>query len=93
MIKSWIAALAILSLPLAASAAADAKAVLDVKGMHCATCPLTVKTLLKKQPGVEAVRVDARENTATVEFDSRRVTPEQLAKAVSDAGYPAQPRK
>lgn len=65
---------------------------LDVKGMHCATCPLTVKVVLKKQPGVSDVKMDAQKNTAEVRFDPAKVSKEQLAHAVTEAGYPAKAR-
>jgi mercuric ion binding protein len=68
-------------------------ATLAVKGMTCPTCPLTVKVALKKQPGVSDVKVDLRRATARVVFDPEKVTVARLAKAVTDAGYPATPRR
>lgn len=68
-------------------------AILDVKGMTCPTCPLTVKVALKKQRGVSDVSVDLQHSTARVVFDPEKVTVARLAKAVTDAGYPATPRK
>lgn len=76
-----------------AQAADPATATLDVKGMTCPTCPLTVKVALKKQPGVSDVKVDLQHATARVTFDPEKVTVARLAKAVTDAGYPATPRK
>jgi len=67
--------------------------VLDVKGMDCAACPITVKALLRKQPGVEDVRGDLQKQIAEVRFDAAKVTPGKLAAAVSEAGFPASPRK
>lgn len=67
-------------------------ATLDVRGMTCPTCPLTVKVALKKQPGVSDVKVDSRHATARVVFDPEKVTVARLAKAVTEAGYPATPR-
>ncbi len=66
---------------------------LDVRGMTCPTCPLTVKVALKKQPGVADVKVDYRSKTAEVTFDPGKVSAERLAKAVTEAGFPATPRK
>lgn len=66
---------------------------LDVKGMHCGTCPLTVKVILLKQPGVSEVKMDADKKSATVKFEVAKSTPESLAQAVTEAGYPATPRK
>ena len=61
---------------------------LKVDGMHCGACPLTVRTLLKRQPGVEDVRVDAKTRTADVRFDADKVAPQALADVTTKAGYP-----
>ena len=92
MMNRMVAVLALAAAAFAADARAQ-KIVLDVKGMTCATCPLTVKVVLKKQPGVEEVKMDALKHTAEVDFDPAKSSPEKLAKAVTDAGYPASPRK
>ncbi len=49
--------------------------------------------MLKKQPGVDDVKMDAEKHTAEVKFDPAKVSPTQLAKAVTEAGYPAFARK
>jgi mercuric ion binding protein len=70
--------------------AADSQTVtLGVEHMTCAACPVTVRTALSHVTGVSASTVDLKTHTATVTFDPSRTTPEALAKAVSDAGYPA----
>lgn len=78
---------------LVASAGEAQTVTLDVKGMNCASCPVTVKVLLKKQPGVGDVKMDAERHTAEVKFDPAKVSPQKLAQAVTEAGYPATPRK
>ncbi len=93
MLNRVLAALAVTGVAFAASASEAQKVTLDVKGMDCATCPLTVKVVLKKQPGVDEVKMDAEKHTAQVKFDPAQVSPQQLAKAVTEAGYPATPRK
>ncbi len=93
MLNRVFAALAMAGVALTANASEGQKVTLDVKGMHCASCPLTVKVVLKKQPGVDEVRMDAEKHLAEVKFDPAKVSPEQLAKAVTEAGYPATPRK
>jgi mercuric ion binding protein len=93
MLKNILAAAALAALALPAEAGALRDVVLDVKGMTCAACPVTVKVVLKQQPGVEEVRMDAEKNTADVKFDPAKVSPEQLARAVTEAGFPATPRK
>ncbi|HWH38624.1 MAG TPA: cation transporter [Usitatibacter sp.] len=78
---------------LPALAAPTQQVVLDVKGMDCAACPITVKAVLRKQPGVEEAKVDLEKQIAEVRFDAAKVTPDKLAAAVSEAGFPASPRK
>ena len=68
-------------------------AILEVKGMTCASCPLTVKQVLKKQPGVREASVDFKSHTALVKFDPEKIQPAQLAKAVSDFGFPTTVKK
>ena len=68
------------------------KVTLGVKGMDCAACPVTVKVVLMKQPGVTDVKVDAEHHTASVTFDPVQVSAETLAEAVTQTGYPATPR-
>ena len=92
MLNRLVAALAVAGATFAANASTQL-VTLDVKGMTCATCPLTVKVVLKKQPGVEDVKMDADKHTAEVKFDPAKASADQLAKAVTQAGYPATPRK
>ena len=88
-----VAALAIFAVSLAVNASGAQTVTLDVEGMHCASCPLTVKVVLKKQPGVDEVKMDAEKHTAEVKFDPAKVSPEKLAQVVTEAGYPAAARK
>ena len=62
---------------------------LAVEHMTCAACPITVRKALSHVAGVSASTVDMQAHTATVTFDPTRTTPEALAAAVSQAGYPA----
>jgi mercuric ion binding protein len=62
---------------------------LGVEHMTCAACPITVRKALSQVAGVSASTVDMKTHTATVTFDPARTTPEALAAAVSNAGYPA----
>lgn len=68
-------------------------ATLEVSGMTCAVCPLTVKAALKKQPGVSEANVDLKSQIAEVKFDPAIIQPAQLAKAVTGAGFPTTVKK
>lgn len=80
-------------MPLAAAAATPRVAVLDVQNMTCSLCALTVRKALEKTPGVTKARIDDETKTATVDFDAERTSPEALALATTQAGYPSTPRK
>ena len=66
---------------------------LDVQGMTCASCPLTVKLALKKVSGVNNVSVDYKTHSAEIKFDPVMTGPDQLAKVVTDIGYPTTVKK
>ena len=72
-----------------ASAAEPRTVTLGVEHMTCATFPITVRKALSHVAGVSTSTVDMETHTATVTFDPTRTTPEALATAVSEAGFPA----
>ena len=61
--------------------------IFPIEGLGCAACVLRVENALRKVEGVEAVSVSLASNTAQVDYDPGRVTPEQLRLAVQEAGY------
>ena len=60
---------------------------LKVTGMSCGGCASTVTDALKAVAGVSAVEVSLTAGEATVQFDDRLTSPEQLRSAVKGAGY------
>lgn len=64
------------------------RAVLSVSGMTCASCTVTVKQALTAIPGVREALVTYEPAQAVVTYDPSSVTPEQLAQAVTEVGYP-----
>lgn len=75
--------------PAATGVASQADAVFNVQGMHCATCPVTVRTAAKGVDGVVEVRVSMEEARAWVKYDARKTSPATIAKAITESGYPA----
>jgi Cu+-exporting ATPase len=63
---------------------------LQLTGMTCAACAARIETVLNRTEGVQAA-VNFATETAHVEFDSTKVTPETLIAAVRKAGYDAAP--
>lgn len=74
-----------------ASSVATKEAAFEVDGMHCATCPLTVKTAAESVVGVRSARADMDAKRAWVTYDPSKTTPQTIAAAITEAGYPARP--
>jgi copper chaperone len=60
---------------------------IQVTGMTCGGCASNVTRALKAIPGVSDVKVSLAAGEATVQYDERRASPEQLKSAVKSAGY------
>lgn len=60
---------------------------LKVTGMTCGGCASKVTHALKAIPGVSDVKVSFSAGEATVQYDERLTSPEQLKSAVTGAGY------
>ncbi len=60
---------------------------LQVDGMTCASCVGRVERVLSKQPGVVQAAVNLATQTASVTYLEGAVSPEDMAKAVTAAGY------
>ncbi len=62
---------------------------LDIPGMTCKFCPITIRKALEKVPGVIEAKADYETKTATVIFDPDMTTVEKLTTATKNAGYPS----
>ena len=62
---------------------------LDVPGMTCSSCPITVKKALSKVDGVQQVKTSLEKREAVVTFDDQKTSVEKLSLASANAGYPA----
>jgi len=87
-------ATAVAALVLAAPAWASPRtATLNVSGMTCPACPVTVKKALEKVPGVSKIEVRYEKKQMLVTFDDAKTDTNALVKATTDAGYPSQVEK
>ncbi len=64
---------------------------LNVPGITCPACPITIKKALNKVQGVSKVDVNYEKKQALVTFDDTKTDTKALVKATTDAGYPSQP--
>jgi len=87
-------ATAVAALVLASPAWASPRTVtLNVSGMTCPACPVTVKKALEKVPGVSKIEVRYERKQMLVTFDDAKTDTNTLVKATTDAGYPSQVEK
>lgn len=63
------------------------KIILQITGMHCASCAITINKALKKKNGVQFADVNFSSAKAMVEFDEKKINKKDLIKVVENAGY------
>lgn len=65
------------------------KVVLEVEGMTCASCNITVSKALTNLNGVEEAQVTFEPPQAIVTYHPARVSIEQMMEATTNVGYPS----
>ena len=64
----------------------------EVLGMHCASCSSIISKKLKKLPGVETCDVNFATEKANIEFDSDKVSVDQMNNEINKLGYSLSPK-
>ena len=73
--------------------AAMQQCTVQIDGMSCASCVARIERALRASPGVVQAQVNLATGTALVTYLEGTTDPATLAKAVTDAGYPASAEK
>jgi len=63
------------------------KTILNVEGMSCSHCENAIKKAVGELQGVNSVLVDLKEKTVTVEYDSGKLSLDDIKNAIEDQGY------
>jgi len=63
------------------------KETMAIKGMHCASCAITIEKAIKKVPGVESANVNYASAKASVSYDKAMANRGMLVKAIEKSGY------
>jgi len=71
------------------SLAEDRTVTLELLGMYCPMCPVTIRTALDMSDGVADVSVTRKPDRAVVKYDDAQTSPAKLVQVVKDAGYNA----
>lgn len=93
MRKWWLGVIAGLWVAVAAAAPPARTVVFDLKNFTCAACKFTVEKALDKAAGVTSRVVDPKAGTVRVTFDPARTSVDSVARAITNAGFPASARK
>ncbi|ANK60395.1 MULTISPECIES: heavy-metal-associated domain-containing protein [Loigolactobacillus] len=70
-----------------------AKAIMQLDGLTCPSCMQKIEGALKKQTGVENVKVLFNASKVKTDFDESQTTAEDLAAVVNRLGYEVQSLK
>lgn len=60
---------------------------IQVHGMHCAACAITIRKTLEKVPGVVSLDVNYATEKANIEYDNKKVDLHALSKKIEPLGY------
>ena len=80
---------AVFSLSITSAFAAQKTVTLDIPGMDCEICPITVRTALKKLPGVISATATPATKEEVVVYDDTKTDIKHIMNATAQAGYPA----
>ena len=62
---------------------------LHIEGMHCGSCATGIQMLISTMEGAGEVFVDYNEKKGTFEFDSSKLSKEDIIKSIAELGYTA----
>ena len=63
--------------------------ILNVPGMVCSICPITIRKALQTLHGVKKVTTNVHHKTVKVKFDPKQTTIQQILSTTKNSGYPA----
>src|SRR3990170_5263257 len=63
------------------------KEVIKIKGMHCASCAMTIEGIVTGLPGVKSAQVNFATETLLVGFDENLISQNKIREAVKSIGY------
>lgn len=66
------------------------KITLDITGMHCANCAMSIEKSLARYNGVKNAFVNFSNSQATVEYDSDKINSNKIIELIKNVGYGAE---
>ena len=77
------------AVPVVAGEAASTVSTFEIDGMTCGGCSAAVRLAVKKMEGVQDVEVDHDGGSATVKYDSEKVSTDAIVEAIEKQGFEA----
>ena len=65
------------------------KAILEISGMHCASCAKIIETTLEEKSGVRSISVNYDSRKAFLEFNQKETNLGEIKKEIENLGYGA----
>lgn len=69
------------------------KKTFTITGMHCTSCAMNIDGELEDTSGVKSATTNYAKAKADVEFDEKKITPDQIVSIIGKVGYGAQMEK
>jgi len=85
----FTAIFAVSGLSITPAFAAQKTVTLDIPGMDCEICPITVRVALKKLPGVISATATPETREEVVVYEDTKTNLKQIMNATRQAGYPS----
>ncbi len=66
-----------------------AESKVNLPGLQCESCVVTIKKALKAVDGVSGIEIDKKTKVATVKFDKSKTDASKIETAIAKSGYDA----
>lgn len=66
------------------------KILLNIEGMHCSSCAMSIDFDLEDLKGINEARTNYAKQKCEVEFNENKITIEEVLKQVQKTGYKAE---
>lgn len=69
------------------------KIVLEVEGMACSHCEITIQDAVRKLDGIKKVKAKKRKKEVMAEFDESKTSTEAIIDSINSTGYEVKGQK
>ena len=61
----------------------------SIEGMHCGSCATGIQMLVSQMEGAGEIFVDYKEKKGSFEYDTSKLSKDDIIKAIAELGYQA----